>query len=77
MVKFKTQINPYGQLYLPKEIREELDAKHIEILGDAKAIVIYAEGLQPAEVLRSLKVVEADLEHRVELAERARQEESS
>jgi bifunctional DNA-binding transcriptional regulator/antitoxin component of YhaV-PrlF toxin-antitoxin module len=72
LVKFRTQINAYGQLYLPKEIREELNTKQIEMLGDARTIVIYAKGLGPAEVLRSLKVVEVDLEHRAELVDKQR-----
>lgn len=69
-MKFRTQINPHGQLYLPKEIREELNAKEIEILGNAKAIVIYAGGTAPSEVLRSLRVVVEDLKYRRELAEK-------
>jgi bifunctional DNA-binding transcriptional regulator/antitoxin component of YhaV-PrlF toxin-antitoxin module len=73
MVKFRTQINPHGQVYLPKEIREELNAKQIEILGNARAIVIYASGTEPSEVLRSLRVVVEDLKHRRELAEKEKE----
>jgi bifunctional DNA-binding transcriptional regulator/antitoxin component of YhaV-PrlF toxin-antitoxin module len=69
-VKFKASINPHGQIYLPSEIRTELNSNELEILGNARAIVLYPRGTQPSEVLRSLKVVIEDLKHRRELAEK-------
>lgn len=67
LVKFKASINPHGQVYLPSEIRQELGTKHLEILGNAKAIIVFPKGTRPSDLLRSLDVVRLDLEHRVEL----------
>jgi len=69
MVRFQAKINSQGQVYFPSEIREELDTKELELLGNARAIVIYPRGTRPSEVLRSLKVVIEDLRHRKELQE--------
>ena len=74
MVKFKVSINPHGQVYLPSEVRAELASNHLEMLGDARAVVLYPLGTSPADVLRSLKVVIVDLQHRrdLEIPARAR-----
>jgi bifunctional DNA-binding transcriptional regulator/antitoxin component of YhaV-PrlF toxin-antitoxin module len=72
LVKFKASISPHGQIYLPSEIRAELNSKELEILGNTRAIVIYPRGTQPTEVLRSLKVVIEDLKHRRDLASKER-----
>jgi len=39
MVKFKLKSNPVGQVYFPKEIREEL-GDSLEGIANAKAFVI-------------------------------------
>jgi bifunctional DNA-binding transcriptional regulator/antitoxin component of YhaV-PrlF toxin-antitoxin module len=72
LVKFKASINPHGQVYLPTEIRAELATRLLEILGNARAIVLYPRGTSPSEVLRSLEVVMFDLKHRQELAKKQR-----
>lgn len=66
MVKFKIKMNAYGQFYMPKEVREEL-GRRLELLGDAKTALLFPEGLSPTDVLRSLRVLVADLKHRAEL----------
>jgi len=68
LVKFRASINPHGQVYLPSEIRAELNTRELELLGNARAIVVYPRGTKPSQVLRSLQVVIEDLKHRVELA---------
>lgn len=74
LVKFKASINPHGQVYLPSEVRAELASNRLEILGDARAVVLYPLGTAPADVLRSLNVVIVDLKHRRELESRAESE---
>jgi len=63
MVKFKLRANRYGQLYLPKVLQHEL-GRQIEAIADARAALIFVQGLSAAEVLESLKVINAELEHR-------------
>jgi len=67
MVKFEASINSQGKVYLASEIRQELDTKELEILGNARAIVVYPKGTRPNDVLRSLEVVRLDLLHRADL----------
>ena len=69
MVKFKLRSNPHGQVYLPKEVREELGTEY-EGIGNARAFVIYPKGTPPNEVLGALEVIQKDLHHRQELREK-------
>ena len=60
--------NSRGQFYFPKTVRDEWRDK-LELLPDAEAGAIYLAGKPAKEVLRSLQVVIADLEHRAEIEE--------
>lgn len=66
MVKFKLKANDYGQIYLPKEVREEL-GRNLELVGNTKTAVVFSAGLKAIDVLKSLKVLMLDLQHRAEL----------
>jgi len=66
LVKFKLKSNPHGQVYLPKEVREEL-GQFYEGIGNARAFVIYPEGTPINVVLNALDVIVKDLRHRLEL----------
>jgi len=66
MVKFKLKSNPVGQVYFPKEIREEL-GDSLEGIASAKVFVIYPEGISLQVVLDSLEVIQKDLKHRIKL----------
>lgn len=66
MVKFKVKANPSGQYYFPKEVREEFGEK-LELICNARAGVFYPEGTPLKIVLQSLKLVQRDLQHRLEL----------
>jgi len=66
MVKFKVKANPSGQYYLPKEVREEL-GERLELICNAKAAVIFPEGLSLKTVIQSLEIIQKDLHHRREL----------
>jgi len=74
MVKFKVRANPNGQYYLPKEVREEL-GERLELICNARAAVIFPEGMSLKTVLQSLEIIKKDLHHRREL-ERGNQNES-
>jgi len=66
MVKFKLKTNPVGQVYFPKEVREELGEK-LELICNAKTAVIFPEGVSLETVLQSLEIIQKDLRHRREL----------
>jgi len=66
MVKFHARANPQRQYYLPKEVREEL-GKTLDIICNTKAAIIYNSTTPIQQVLKSLKVLEDDLTHRVEM----------
>ncbi len=67
MVRFKVSVNSQSSIYLPEPVREELGTKRLELLGDARAIILYPEGANLDQVLRSIDVLKLDLEHRREL----------
>lgn len=64
MVKFKVKANPQGQYYFPKEVREEL-GKKLELICNARAAVIFPEGLRIETILKSLEIIRTDLNHRM------------
>jgi bifunctional DNA-binding transcriptional regulator/antitoxin component of YhaV-PrlF toxin-antitoxin module len=66
MVKFHSRANPQGQYYLPKEVREEL-GQEIDLICNAKAAIIYNSNTPLNLVLKSLKVLSNDLQHRLEI----------
>ena len=66
MVRFHASINSQGKVYLPIEIRQTLNAKRLEIIPNAKAIVVFAKGTASRDVIKSLDIVRLDLEHRAE-----------
>jgi hypothetical protein len=70
MVRFKTKLNPVGQMYLPKEIRQELPSRKVIIEGDWLAFVFYPEDAPLESVVKSLEVILLDLKNRLELQKR-------
>ena len=68
-MKIKLKANSQGQFYFPKPIRDAW-GHELELLPDLTGGVVYPSGTPAREVLRSLKVVTADLEHRAELEEK-------
>jgi len=66
MVKFKLKTNPVGQVYFPKEVRDELGEK-LELIANAKSALVFPEGEPIKNILRSLNVIRNDLENRLQL----------
>ena len=66
MVKFKLKANDYGQIYLPREVREEL-GRNLVLIGNTKTAVLFSAGVKTSDILKSLKVLMLDLQHRAEL----------
>jgi len=66
MVKFRVKANQSGQYYFPKEVREEL-GEELNVICNAKVAVIYNSQTSLELVLKSLKVLTHDLEHRRDL----------
>jgi len=66
MVKYKLKTNPVGQIYFPKEIREEL-GQNLELIANARSALIFPEGEPINSILRSLGVIKKDLENRLKL----------
>jgi hypothetical protein len=67
MVRFRVTVNSQASIYLPGPVREELGSRRLQLLGDAKAVIIYPEGTDLQEVLRSVEILTLDLRHRCEL----------
>lgn len=75
MVKYEIRSNPTGQYYLPKEVREELGPK-LFMICSAKAAIVFCPDEPIDVILESLKLIELDLEHRMQIQKREEARES-
>jgi bifunctional DNA-binding transcriptional regulator/antitoxin component of YhaV-PrlF toxin-antitoxin module len=69
MVMLKTKITESGVLYIPKEIRDAF-GRHMNIITDAIAVVMFPEDTEYEDVLTSLEIMKTDIEHRISLRKR-------
>ena len=67
MVRFHVTINSQSSIYLPEPVRAELGTKTLELLGDTRVIILYPVGIDLEQVLRSIQILELELEHRRDL----------
>ena len=67
MVEFRIKINPEQRLaYIPKEIYEVLGSD-LKAVGNRTAVIFYPENATIKNVLKSLRIIQADLEHAYQL----------
>ena len=69
MVELKAKVTKGGLLYIPKEIRDAFGRK-MRVVANACAAVVFPDFATYEDVLASLKVISADLEHRAKLAQK-------
>jgi bifunctional DNA-binding transcriptional regulator/antitoxin component of YhaV-PrlF toxin-antitoxin module len=65
MVKFKTHVDKNGRIYLAKPLREAGIANVVEIQPNTSTAIIYREGTPLLDILASVKIILADLEHQL------------
>lgn len=65
-MKIELKANRQGQIYLPKLLREQWGLEYI-LIPNAQGGYIYPKGAGAKRALKSLEVVQKDLEHRAEL----------
>lgn len=71
MVEFALRVHPaQRQTYMPKVIVEAL-GYHLKAKPDRYAMVVYPEGMNVAQVVRSVEILLADLRHQEEVERRA------
>jgi len=70
MVELKAKMNKAGILYIPKTVREAFGL-HMKIIPNAKAALFFPADTSYEDVLGSLQIIEADLEHRISMEARA------
>lgn len=71
MVELKTKITESGVLYIPKEIRDAF-GRHMKIITDAIAVIMFPEDTEYEDVLTSLEIMKADIQHRISLRDRGK-----
>ena len=74
MVQLKSKMTTSGVLYIPKEIREAF-GRHMNIITNATACVMFPETTDYEDVLTSLEIIEADIQHRISLRDRTKADE--
>ena len=73
MVELQTKVTESGVMYIPKEIREAF-SRNMKIIPNARAAVFFPAKTSYRDVLCSVKIIEADLKHRIKMEERANEE---
>jgi len=71
MVELRATMTKSGVLYIPKEIRESFGRK-LRIIPSASAVVMFPEHVDYEDVLKSLEIIKADIEHRLRLSKKRR-----
>jgi len=71
MVTFRQKLDSSGKIYIRKALREIGFDNEIEISPNTRACVIYPSGTDPESVLKSLSIIQQDLQLQVE-AKRAK-----
>ncbi len=66
MVELKTKMTESGILYIPKTIREAF-GRHMKIFPTVKAALFCPVDTTYEQALASLKVIEVELRHRLDL----------
>jgi len=69
MVELTTKITESGILYIPKNVREAF-GRHMKIIPNATAALFFPADAEYEDVLSSLKIITADVEHRLRMSER-------
>lgn len=65
MVRFRTQIDRNGRIYLAKPLRDAGITNIVEIQPNTSAAVIYRKGTPLEDILASVRIIIADLEHQL------------
>ena len=72
MVEFNLKMNEkQGTVYFPKEIREAMGT-NLKGIPNAAAMLIYPEGTDQRDVLKSIDIIRSDIEHRISMKEKGR-----
>ena len=66
MVELQTRVTKSGVLYVPKEVRECF-SREMKIITNATAALFFPANADYEDVLGSLEVIKADIEHRISL----------
>jgi len=71
MVEFKIKIHPEQRLaYIPKEIYEALGSE-LKAVANRTAVILYPKNTDIQDVLKSLEIIQADLQHAIKLQQKA------
>jgi len=74
LVRFPVTVNSQSSIYIPGPVREEFGTKSLELLADSKAALLYPTDIDLEQVLRSVRILELDLKHLVDLQKDAASE---
>ena len=66
MVTFRQKLDSSGKLYIRKVLQDMGFINEIDLCANTRAVVIYPSGTSPQTVLKSLSIIQRDLELRVE-----------
>lgn len=70
MVEFKIKIHPEQRLaYFPKEIVQALGFE-LKAVPNSAAVLLFPQSADPEDVIKSLQLIEAELQHSLKLKQK-------
>lgn len=67
MVEFQFHINEkQGTAYFKKELRQALGTE-LRGIPNAAALLLYPQNTDPRDILRSINIIRADIEHKIDM----------
>lgn len=77
MVKFDLKIHKKQRtMYVPKELHETLGT-NVKAVPNMRGVFMFPENLSTLDAIRSLKAIQEDLEHSVDLEEKEKENEKT
>ena len=75
MVEFNQKVDRNNRIYIPKPMRQSGFDKTIKIIPNATAAIMFGENTKLKDVLASIDIIKADLQHRVNLQKESEESE--
>jgi hypothetical protein len=70
-MRYEIKTGPQGHIYLPKQVREAL-GPDLVLFPNAAAAVLAPVGMSYEDILKSLEIIKADLEHKLSMSKKTK-----
>jgi len=71
-MRYEIKTGTQGHIYLPKQVREAL-GPNLALFPNAAAAVLAPVGMSYEDILKSLEIIKADLEHKLSMSKKTKE----